>query len=87
MSLEAEHQGLGDRTDGGQGPGQAQQQPGEPRGGAVQDREHRGAEPEQGAELTKSRHNNTLPVNRYCHENIPGDEVAKDPEENHQLAG
>ena len=49
MSLEAEYEGLGDGAEGGQGPGQAQQQPGEPRGGAVQDREHRGAEPGQEA--------------------------------------
>ena len=49
VSLETEHDGLGDGAEGGQGPGQGQQQPGEPRGGAVQDREHRGAEPGQGS--------------------------------------
>ena len=49
VSLEAKHEGLGDGAEGGQGPGQAQQKPGEPRGGAVQDRENRGAEPGQGA--------------------------------------
>ena len=71
MGLEAEHDGLGNGAEGGQGPGQAQQEPGEPRGGAVQDWEDRGAEP----------------VNRDCHQHVPGDEVAKDPEEHHHLAG
>ena len=87
MSLEAEYEGLGDGADGGQGPGQAQQQPGEPRGGAVQDREHRGAEPGQEAWADKIPGKEWIPVNRYCHEDIPGDEVAEDPEENHHLAG
>ena len=48
MGLEAEHDGLGDGAEGSQRPGHSQQQPREPRGGAVQDREDRGAEPDQG---------------------------------------
>ena len=28
-----------------------------------------------------------IPVNRYRHEDIPGDEVSKDPEEHHDFAG
>ena len=71
MGLEAEHDRLGDGAEGGQRPGQAQQQPGEPRGGAVQDREDRGAKP----------------VNRDRHQHVPGDEVAKYPEEHHHLTG